>query len=365
MRLSVDELSAGPRTYRIRDEAGELDFLVVDMSAGSRSRSELGAILGAALRTPPLDPQAPPAPPIQAVSAPKPSPVEQLTTPTSEVLVTDDIRAMLVAIRKGEVELPLAAPILTELVKMKADPDLGAKQVRTIVMRSPALSAAVLRAANSAYYGSAKRTTALPDAIGRLGNSTVLSLAMTSLHRNLHKAEPGPAADLLTQMWDHTLLTATVARELGRAVKLDPEALYLCALLRDVGEVILVRFLAEAWPGGPIGPRQMSEFGDLIDSHHQAIGRTLLTLWQLPRYVIRVAASHHPTDAAAVEKLSAPDRVVLDTLTVAAHEAGKHAPACSVSSSNVIEPVEAADRLGLDEETMAGAVTRALSWRAG
>ncbi len=98
------------------------------------------------------------------------------------------------------------------------------------------ISAKVLRQANSPYYGVTRTIKAVDDTIAILGLSRlqtmVIASGVTASITNI------PGLDL-KKFWRHSLVTASVSRELTKTFNQDAEVAYISGLLHNIGGLLI------------------------------------------------------------------------------------------------------------------------------
>ncbi len=165
--------------------------------------------------------------------------------------------------------------------------------------RDPAISAHLLKIANSPFYGFLGGVSSIDHAVALLGLKEIRNIAFASAVSNqfLH-SDPETKAHLKT-LWDHSMLTGFVARLLGDEFgETDIASLFLLGLVHDIGSIVLIRFFKE-------------DFGLLLDQikyekteitilekkvmgiTHSEIGALVLKNWKLPARVIFPVLHHH------------------------------------------------------------------------
>ncbi|MBK6922968.1 MAG: HDOD domain-containing protein [Deltaproteobacteria bacterium] len=178
------------------------------------------------------------------------------------------------ALRDGAIELPVLPRVAQEVMVVARDSSRGAAEVARLVERDPALCATVLRAANSAIYGGSVEIVSARQAVLRLGLVEVATLATTAAMRSA-LVDHGPFAAALTCWWRRALTTGLYAKEIARLRRQAVDSAFLCGLLRDVGEPVVLRVLARAHV----------EVGDGVDAviaeFRRAAGTLLCDAWQL------------------------------------------------------------------------------------
>jgi HD-like signal output (HDOD) protein len=126
---------------------------------------------------------------------------------------------------------PVAAKVIAEADDMKSD----AKSLGRTLAYDPALTAKVLRLANSAYFGLSGRVSQPPFAVTVVGFSTVRSLAVSAM------AGLDDVPEALTGFWDRSVLTAVAAAEFAPRLRTQAPEAFSVGLLARLGQALLVR----------------------------------------------------------------------------------------------------------------------------
>lgn len=90
------------------------------------------------------------------------------------IAIPDDVRTQLLA----KLQIPVFPPVLQQLHTLLANPDASMADVEQVLAQDPALSAQVLRLANSAYMGFNLETASLEQALNRIGLNLVYALLL-------------------------------------------------------------------------------------------------------------------------------------------------------------------------------------------
>lgn len=165
------------------------------------------------------------------------------------------------------------------------------------VMLDPALTAAVVRAANSAHLGYSGRIGGVRQATVMLGGTLVASLAASRVADLVFDPSPPEYPDWL---WPHSLTVACACSVLAKRTGESPDDAYTAGLLHDVGWLLMIS------NGLPV---------DGEDSDHARIGAALLSRWNFPAGIVSAVKHHHSRPAALV--------TMLDRVVVAAHGIAK------------------------------------------
>lgn len=141
-------------------------------------------------------------------------------------------------------QLPSPSGTALQIIKLLQDEDASVHQLARLVQSDPALSARVLRFANSAALGARRPIANIPDAVAMIGMKAVRNFAVgLSL---VSDNSQGPCRNFdYAAFWARSLLLAvTIAAVTARERTTMPEEAFSLGLLADIGRLAL----ATAWP---------------------------------------------------------------------------------------------------------------------
>ena len=195
--------------------------------------------------------------------------------------------------------LPSPPGVATRIIELCEDPGVELNAVANVLGQDPALTSKVLRIANSPLYRRQRRFDNLRQAMTVFGLNGTLTLALSfSLVTGLRKTA-GLGMDY-GLYWRRSLAAATIAKALGKALKLaSADDLFLASLLQDVGMLALDKAVPELYPAIVAGHTDHDALAALeqreLGADHSAVGAWLLQYWGLPeRLTEAVAHSHEP-----------------------------------------------------------------------
>ncbi|HWQ42698.1 MAG TPA: HDOD domain-containing protein [Desulfosporosinus sp.] len=197
--------------------------------------------------------------------------------------------------------LPTSAMRVIALTK---NPATSVKDLETVIGQDPALTAGILRQANSAYYGYARRISSLQDAIIMLGFQVIQGLAMVSAVAPLLKTKLIGYEIEQEGLWKHSLLTAMAAKRLCQHCKLPyGDVAFTAGLLHDIGKLIISiyvqevgSYLLEKVSEAKLSYVELEE--KVIGYNHATVGGFLAKSWNLPEDLVEAISYHHdPSNA--------------------------------------------------------------------
>ncbi len=186
--------------------------------------------------------------------------------------------------------LPSLPDIAMRLRPLLDAPGTTATKISRVISKDPALSARLLRVANSAYYPRSGLVRDLRSAVVRLGHRLVRQLSQLLMVAQLYDVQAHPAIKgHLVNLWQHSTLVATISELLARRhPHLSAEEAQLAGLVHDIGVLpILVR--VEKMPQILAEPRILNP---IISTLHTQVGRKILERWRFPMDIMEVVSEH-------------------------------------------------------------------------
>jgi len=133
-------------------------------------------------------------------------------------------------------QMPAAAQ---EALALCNDPLASLQQLVPLFTKDPTLAQALLRQANSAFYGTGTPIVGLGDAMQRIGTGGVRAVLISAMVQGLLCRPGGAFASLAAQTWEQMTRTAPIARAFAPAFEAQPEEAFVLGLLHDVGKLVV------------------------------------------------------------------------------------------------------------------------------
>ncbi|MDP3070386.1 MAG: HDOD domain-containing protein [Opitutaceae bacterium] len=196
-------------------------------------------------------------------------------------------------------DIPTLPAVVMQAMEVLQDPMSDAESVQGVISRDPAISAKILRVANSAFFGFARRVGTIAEAVGVLGfvnvQGMILGLgAFDSIRTDRLK---------LGGLWRHSVTTAAAARLLAERLGRRPDEAFTAGILHDIGKLI---FAVQAGSDYQrvidlervAGASSLEAERTLLEFTHPEVGEMVAQRWNLPpRYVAAIAHHHAPAAA--------------------------------------------------------------------
>jgi HD-like signal output (HDOD) protein len=219
-----------------------------------------------------------------------PMPPQTFVVEDPEIQQGELLRKLEQQIRAGTLRLPPLPRVALELQRLANNPNSTLEEAVRLLERDPPMAGTILRVANTAAFAAAQGITDLKRAVTRMGLLTTRDLALSAAMGQVIRS--GPHLARVRAHNRHAFVVASAVQWICRPMGIDASYGFICGLLHDVGElVVLVELTAMSkLPGGT--PTEM-ETTWLLDRLHPAAGALALDAWQLPPMTVEVARRHH------------------------------------------------------------------------
>lgn len=192
--------------------------------------------------------------------------------------------------------------VITEIIKTSKNPDSTVADMERIILSDQSLTTKVLRLANSAYYGYARRISTISNATILLGFDTIKSIALAStLSTALSGSFKGYALDE-NELWIQSQTCGIICRYLAKKTKsYNAEEAYIAGLLRDIGKTILNQYMIDEYKEVfSLVLKKRVTFSEaekeVFGFNHAEIGARLAEKWNLPDNLVTAIEFHHEPD---------------------------------------------------------------------
>lgn len=201
---------------------------------------------------------------------------------------------------KEDSQLPSPSATVMEVLRLCNSEESSLNDIADLIQTDPALSAEIIKYANSAFLATGVQVASIQKATVKLGMNTVVTLALgfsllADNRRGICKNFDYPL------FWRTSLAEALAARELSRrGGDSDPNEIFICGLLAHIGSLALAtlfpqeyaRILENQPANTPPRSLEQSTFG--IDSGE--FTTELFLDWGLPAQYALAAGFHEDLD---------------------------------------------------------------------
>lgn len=193
-------------------------------------------------------------------------------------------------------ELPAGPRILALLGRRLLNLNTDLADIADLIRCDPALTARIVRVANSVAYGSDSPLASLEEALARVGFVEVYRLTGFVSVAQISEADLALYGITGAQFRENSLLTALMMEQLADHAQLDPREAYTAGLLRSVGKIALNRLAAKT-PDHPSydtagrGPLTIWET-EVLGLNNCEATALILEEWRFPEETIEAIREH-------------------------------------------------------------------------
>jgi diguanylate cyclase (GGDEF)-like protein len=198
-------------------------------------------------------------------------------------------------------KLPTLPGIAIKILEAVKDEETRLNEIADILSKDPSLSAEVLKAINSPFYGLPTKVTSVSHAVNMLGINAVKSLALSfSLVKNFQAKKPNGFD--YSSFWKDSLIGATSAKILSE--KLLPhfaEDAFFLGLLQNIGILAMNQSMPKQYDlvlkekQRDLSSSHEAE-NQILGFNHMQLGQYLADLWGLPEIFSIPISYHHEAE---------------------------------------------------------------------
>ncbi len=195
-------------------------------------------------------------------------------------------------------QLPSLPTVAIKLLELSKNEETEIADVVKAIQTDPAISAKILKASNSSFFGLRSKVTSLDRAVPLLGTTVVTSLAL-SFSLVDTSMQKGEMVEFYDAYWRQSIVQAATAEILAKKFfpKLQGE-FFLMGLLIDLGQLAMLKTIAGDYHLTLKANEQFNEAlhkteMDSFGFDHAEIGGKLMEKWNLPDEVVTSSSVHH------------------------------------------------------------------------
>lgn len=184
-------------------------------------------------------------------------------------------------------KLPNIPKVVQELIESFGDENISSDDIAKKISADQVLTAKLLRAANSAYYGGNRNVSSVSDAVFLLGFNAVRTLVLASGITGAFKA---PEEFDIHTFWHDSFAVAATCKWLAHYSRDDAEMAFTCGVIHNIGELLIHILLPEA--GKEIqkivsrGARNVDTEKNLLGFDFADVGTELAYRWKFPEAIV-------------------------------------------------------------------------------
>lgn len=247
---------------------------------------------------------------------------------------------ILTELESGKLVLPTLPEVALRVNDVAANPDVSLSELADVISTDAALSAQLLKVANSLLYRGRYPVDTVQMAISRLGLKMVRNIISSLVMEQMFQAPSEQLEDRLHELWQHSVDVAAIAHVLAaKHSGIPTDEAMLAGLIHEIG-VLPILLKAENRPELLQDTRLLDA---VIHNLSTRIGVAILEKWSFPQSLIAVVANHKNYQR---DSIDGPDLV--DVVQVASLQS--HFNTDQILSEDELAKVPAFKKLGIQTE---------------
>ncbi len=259
-----------------------------------------------------------------------------------------DLKSLEIKIARSE-NLPVVPQLVSQILTLVDRSSVSSKMLEGIVLLDPAVTAKILRVANSPFHG-LTGCTSVTRALSALGVNQLRSLVIGVAYQQAIVSRPHSALLDKYKFWQHSFAAGVATRILAKMRQSErSDELYDAGLLHDLGLLVMDRFCPDALDQAiqyAFDTRMNLHDAELVilGFNHCMVGGVLAQAWGFPPQLRSAMMRHHD-----VEKYDEffEDTAMVVAGDVIAHKCGYGGP---LEHENPEIPGSIVDHLDLSSE---------------
>jgi putative nucleotidyltransferase with HDIG domain len=211
-------------------------------------------------------------------------------------------------------------PVANKIMSIVEDPESSLSDLSNVITYDSAVTANLLKVANSAYFGRPGKFDSIHQVIVYLGMDQVVDLVLlASIAGNLKPEQTG--YDLQKgDLWKYSVLSALIARELADNKGIgETHLIFTAALLKDIGKVILDQYVGEAIKKiNTVVEEQDLTFREAekqaIGIDHAELGALVAKSWNFSPKMVEIIQNHHQPQKSSISEMESSIVYLADTI---------------------------------------------------
>ncbi|MBF0264867.1 MAG: HDOD domain-containing protein [Gammaproteobacteria bacterium] len=207
--------------------------------------------------------------------------VEEELGDTEQILfaVTKDIR-------QGKIELPSMPDIAFRIRELIDSKEATIDDIAKIVMTEPAITAKIIKVANSSVYFRGREITECKSAISVLGTTITSQYVTAFTTKELFKTNNKALLKYFDLLWKHSIRISSISFVIAKLTgRINTGEALLAGLLHDIGKIAIINKLA-SYPEIITDEKKINHI--LLKASHQ-ISTMILESFNFPKAMITAA----------------------------------------------------------------------------
>ena len=256
--------------------------------------------------------------------------------------ITERVRQdIMTAIKNDQLVLPTLPEVAIKVREVADDPNADIEKLTAVIGNDAALSARIIRVANSPLLRASRVIDDLKTALMRLGLSYTCNIATGLAMEQMFQATSDLVDMRMRDVWSRSSEIAGISHVFCKHyTKLRPDQATLAGLVHKIGVLPILTYAED----NPSLLNDSLTLDSVINELHAPIGDLILKAWGFPEELLHIPSQHIDF----TRQIPKADYADIVTVAVLQSQAGHHAQMGDIELSDVT----AFARLGINPENL-------------
>lgn len=195
-------------------------------------------------------------------------------------------------------DLPTIPIVISEVLAAIDNPNTNAAHLAELIEKDQALTARVLRIANSPFYGYSRAISTIDLAIVIMGLNTLKEIVLSLIIKRFFSKITANMFDA-KQFWNYSVYCGAASKLLSKKLgyKITGEA-FIAGLMHDIGFLVMIEYfkgdlqkIAQLHEHTKLSHLEAEDL--IIGSTHAEIGAWIAERWNFPDNIVESIRNHH------------------------------------------------------------------------
>ncbi|MBN1958258.1 MAG: HDOD domain-containing protein [Desulfuromonadales bacterium] len=204
-----------------------------------------------------------------------------------------------------DLQFPSPPAVAVKILDAVQKDESALTELAEIISADPALTAKMLKVANSGIFTCNGEIASINRALMILGTNIIKNIALSFVIAENFNSNGHCGYDY-KYFWHHSVTAAVAAELIAKEIGLQDDDLFVASLLQNIGMLVILQTKGEEYKnlvseslasGRCLTELELTKYG----YHHQQVGYALLADWKLPESITEPILFHHQPDKANEE----------------------------------------------------------------
>ena len=196
---------------------------------------------------------------------------------------------IITAIKNDQLVLPTLPEVALKVREVADDPDADIEKLTTVIGNDAALSARIIRVANSPLLRASRAIEDLRTALMRLGIQYTCNIATGLAMEQMFQATSDLVDMRMRDVWSRSSEVAGISHVLCKHyTRLRPDQATLAGLVHKIGVLPILTYAEDH----PALLKDSLTLDAVIDQLHAPVGDLILKTWGFPEEIVHIPSQH-------------------------------------------------------------------------